>query len=156
MSHTSCICTTRELGGRTYRSTQPDCPAHGVSTHEIPQTPPPPPPRRPLLVEALPAREPEQITFDVVVDASQLVEAFGEAAAAVAEISRQLGLVPNQLAFEDVEPGFYQPGSDLAVEHGCRCPRMDNSYGRGYLGVSGVYVTSETCSLHWIRIEEVA
>lgn len=26
------------------------------------------------------------------------------------------------------------PGSDAAVAAGCTCPRMDNAFGRGYLG----------------------
>lgn len=29
------------------------------------------------------------------------------------------------------------PGSDEALDLGCTCPRMDNAYGRGYMGMSG-------------------
>lgn len=46
------------------------------------------------------------------------------------------------------------PGSDEAVKLGCKCPRMDNAYGRGYLGGvkddngGTVYVVSGDCELH--------
>ena len=46
------------------------------------------------------------------------------------------------------------PGSDEAKELACRCPRMDNGYGRGYLGGvkdkegNTIFVISEDCPLH--------
>ena len=40
------------------------------------------------------------------------------------------------------------PGSDLAVEHGCKCPVLDNSRGRGYMGIEGQFWINETCHLH--------
>ena len=40
------------------------------------------------------------------------------------------------------------PGSQEAVEAGCRCPRIDNHYGKGYHGMSGSYVISERCPIH--------
>jgi hypothetical protein len=36
------------------------------------------------------------------------------------------------------------PGSDLAVEQGCICARIDNGYGRGYLGGMKDPATGET------------
>jgi hypothetical protein len=41
------------------------------------------------------------------------------------------------------------PGSDAAVAEGCKCPRMDNSYGRGYFCQDGIFVYAEGCPLHW-------
>lgn len=41
------------------------------------------------------------------------------------------------------------PGSDAAIADGCRCPRMDNSYGRGYYCQEGVFVYTQGCPLHW-------
>jgi hypothetical protein len=32
---------------------------------------------------------------------------------------------------EEKQPWTSPPGSDLALEEGCTCPRMDNAYGRG-------------------------
>lgn len=40
------------------------------------------------------------------------------------------------------------PGSDEAVEQGCKCPRMDNSYGKGYM-MTDNFIISEECKLHW-------
>ena len=40
------------------------------------------------------------------------------------------------------------PGSDEAARAVCLCPRMDNGYGRGYMGMPGVYVQREDCPLH--------
>ncbi len=46
------------------------------------------------------------------------------------------------------------PGSDAARKMGCKCPVMDNSYGRGYMGGvkdehgKTVYVISGICPLH--------
>lgn len=41
------------------------------------------------------------------------------------------------------------PGSDEAYKKGCTCPRMDNSYGRGYYGQEGIFVMTQGCILHW-------
>ena len=38
------------------------------------------------------------------------------------------------------------PGSDEAVVNGCRCPRMDNGYGRGR--GDGQFVMNEDCPMH--------
>lgn len=46
------------------------------------------------------------------------------------------------------------PGSDEAVALGCKCPRMDNCYGRGYRTLANgdpVFVTMSECKLHWIE-----
>ena len=40
------------------------------------------------------------------------------------------------------------PGSDEALEAGCRCPVMDNHYGRGYGGDSDTFVISFDCPIH--------
>jgi hypothetical protein len=46
------------------------------------------------------------------------------------------------------------PGSEEAVKIGCSCPRMDNAYGRGYLGGvknedgEVVYVINLDCQVH--------
>lgn len=42
------------------------------------------------------------------------------------------------------------PGSDAAALMGCKCPRMDNGYGRGWLGDGAKfgYVVNMECSVH--------
>ena len=40
------------------------------------------------------------------------------------------------------------PGSDEAVAKGCICARMDNAYGKGYMGVAGVFCVQMDCPLH--------
>ena len=40
------------------------------------------------------------------------------------------------------------PGSKEAINKGCKCPVMDNSYGKGYMCMEGVYVYSDRCNLH--------
>ena len=47
---------------------------------------------------------------------------------------------------EEHEP--LPPGSDAAIKAGCTCPVIDNHYGRGYYGQSGVYVYSGGCPVH--------
>lgn len=50
---------------------------------------------------------------------------------------------------ESVEKRKYpNPGSHDAYEIGCRCPIIDNNYGRGYLGVPSNFWISENCPLH--------
>lgn len=39
------------------------------------------------------------------------------------------------------------PGSDEAVKLGCNCPRMDNSYGRGYMGGTD-FIYTVGCPVH--------
>lgn len=41
-----------------------------------------------------------------------------------------------------------RPGSKEAIAAGCKCPVMDNSYGKGYMGIPGIYVYSANCKLH--------
>ena len=43
------------------------------------------------------------------------------------------------------------PGSDEARKIGCTCAVIDNHYGRGYRGRSGVYVVNEDCRVHGSR-----
>ena len=43
------------------------------------------------------------------------------------------------------------PGSDEAIEQGCRCPVIDNGHGTGYYTTDNgvpVFVINETCPLH--------
>jgi len=40
------------------------------------------------------------------------------------------------------------PGSPEAYKEGCTCPILDNAHGDGYMGMPGVFVFSEGCSLH--------
>lgn len=40
------------------------------------------------------------------------------------------------------------PGSDTAIAAGCICPVLDNEHGRGYMGVSGVFVMRGDCPMH--------
>ena len=42
----------------------------------------------------------------------------------------------------------YNPGSDQARNAGCTCPVMDNSNGKGYMGMDGVFVYNENCEYH--------
>lgn len=52
------------------------------------------------------------------------------------------------------------PGSDEAIAAGCRCPRMDNGHGRGYMGGvkdeqgRTVFVITLDCPLHGKNAEE--
>ncbi len=41
------------------------------------------------------------------------------------------------------------PGSQLAIEQGCKCPVVDNGRGRGYMGMPGIFVFNESCPLHF-------
>lgn len=45
------------------------------------------------------------------------------------------------------------PGSNQAIEQGCKCPILDNANGRGYMGVDGVFVINETCPVHGGKID---
>lgn len=47
------------------------------------------------------------------------------------------------------------PGSDAALDLGCRCPVLDNAHGKGYLGGAKdketgetLYVITADCPLH--------
>ena len=48
------------------------------------------------------------------------------------------------------------PGSEEAQDLGCTCPVMDNEYGKGYMGMEGVFVYSTTCPLHGEYLKEIA
>jgi hypothetical protein len=58
-------------------------------------------------------------------------------------------------ASEDVREDVPNPGSPEAKARGCKCPVLDNAYGRGYLGGvkdkkgQTVFVFREGCPLHW-------
>ena len=47
-----------------------------------------------------------------------------------------------------------RPGSREALEQGCKCPVMDNEYGKGYMGIDGLYVYTLSCPLHRREIEK--
>lgn len=41
------------------------------------------------------------------------------------------------------------PGSDEALEQGCKCPVLDNNFGRGaYKGRDGEFIIRANCPLH--------
>lgn len=40
------------------------------------------------------------------------------------------------------------PGSKEAQEKGCKCPVMDNHYGKGYYGDGKIFVIMGNCTLH--------
>ena len=43
------------------------------------------------------------------------------------------------------------PGSDEAIDQGCTCPVLDNSHGKGYMGIPNVFVFSGGCPLHSVK-----
>lgn len=51
-------------------------------------------------------------------------------------------------------PNTPPPGSPEAVKLGCKCPRMDNGHGKGYMGVAGVYVYHGECPVHPLPPQE--
>ena len=42
----------------------------------------------------------------------------------------------------------YNPGSDEALDEGCKCPILDNAHGGGYYGNSDKYIINQQCPLH--------
>lgn len=54
------------------------------------------------------------------------------------------------------------PGSPKAAEAGCRCPRMDNAHGRGWMGGvtddkgRTIYVYSSDCPIHNAEVPDEA
>ena len=51
----------------------------------------------------------------------------------------------------DPSPDIPTPGSDEALELGCRCPVLDNAHGRGAMDTSGddaEFWISAACPLH--------
>jgi len=42
----------------------------------------------------------------------------------------------------------YNPGSDEALNNGCKCPIIDNNHGRGRFGDGDQYVIRLDCPLH--------
>lgn len=53
------------------------------------------------------------------------------------------------------EGSIPNPGSKEAQELGCICPVMDNSNGRGYMGMEGVFVYNASCRLHGEYLKDV-
>jgi nicotinate-nucleotide adenylyltransferase len=42
----------------------------------------------------------------------------------------------------------FAPGSTAALRAGCKCPVIDNHYGRGYRGQDGIYNRNPDCPVH--------
>lgn len=40
------------------------------------------------------------------------------------------------------------PGSEEAIKAGCKCPVIDNGYGKGYMGQKDTFIFSSECSIH--------
>ena len=53
------------------------------------------------------------------------------------------------------EEAIPSPGSTEAYEQGCKCPIMDNNYGKGYMGMENVFVFNTECPLHGEALKEV-
>jgi hypothetical protein len=49
------------------------------------------------------------------------------------------------------QPTQPNPGSDAALDQGCRCPVLDNSHGRG----PGPFWISENCPMHDLKLAEM-
>ena len=45
------------------------------------------------------------------------------------------------------------PGTQEAIDEGCICPTMDNEYGRGYMGIEGIFVHRLDCPVHTLEFE---
>ena len=45
------------------------------------------------------------------------------------------------------------PGTQEAIDEGCICPTMDNEYGRGYMGIEGIFVHRLDCPVHTLDFE---
>ena len=43
------------------------------------------------------------------------------------------------------------PGSEEAGKLGCCCPVLDNSRGKGYLGMKGIFVQNGNCKIHGLK-----
>ena len=68
-----------------------------------------------------------------------------EAKKQVAEFDKVQPKTPDMEIKKEKTPNA---GSDEAVDLGCTCPVMDNEYGRGYMGMEGVFVHTAGCPLH--------
>lgn len=53
----------------------------------------------------------------------------------------------------DPETPRLNPGSPEAIRSGCRCPVMDNNHGRGWMGLSELFVYSYNCPLHKHKLD---
>lgn len=47
------------------------------------------------------------------------------------------------------------PVSPEALASGCICPMLDNSHGKGWFGVAGVFWIAPDCPLHGIDAEKI-
>lgn len=48
------------------------------------------------------------------------------------------------------------PGTKEASYAGCKCPVIDNNYGRGHHGVEGEFVYNMNCPIHTMPVDELA
>ncbi len=52
-----------------------------------------------------------------------------------------------------VKEGIPNPGTEAAQKAGCRCPVMDNHYGKGYYNDGKTFVYNMSCPLHYSKPE---
>lgn len=46
------------------------------------------------------------------------------------------------------------PGSKEAIKAGCSCPVLDNSHGKGYMGIADLFVYTDKCKLHGVNVSK--
>ena len=46
------------------------------------------------------------------------------------------------------------PGSPEAMAAGCKCPRIDNHNGAGWMGKEGIFVMNSECPLHGQELKQ--
>lgn len=49
---------------------------------------------------------------------------------------------------EETEEVTPNPGSDEALDMGCECPRIENHYGKGYMGNPNSFCVNQDCPIH--------
>lgn len=54
-----------------------------------------------------------------------------------------------------LKPIIPNPGTKEAIEAGCKCPVIDNNYGKGYYGVAGEFAYNMDCKLHTMPMSEL-
>lgn len=47
------------------------------------------------------------------------------------------------------------PGTQAAIDAGCKCPVIDNEYGTGYHGQPGIFVFNGNCPVHNTMLAEL-
>jgi hypothetical protein len=64
------------------------------------------------------------------------------------DIRVQIPAVPPPSDARMKEETQTSPGSKEAHAAGCRCPILDNAYGKGYMGMEGIFVVNGECPIH--------